>query len=338
MILSLALHTVLLAKPTLNDLNTKVRQFPGVIVESEMTSPSVVPMTFKVSPSGLMVAKYPTTEQFYSKDEVVTWMPDRREYSRAKPEDLNPLPVGFHALWAGGETEYKQVGETKDASFAGKSCYEMDLAAKGGYTIHLFVEQANLMPKGTRVELNGTTYESVYKSVTVGKLDEKTLRFQPPKDSRPAGKFDPSSTLIKPGTKLTDFAAKDGMGKKWKLSSLLSSHRGVVLNFWFSACTGCVAEMPYLVGLAPKLAKSKIAMLGVNTIDEKSAMLRTATKNKLPYPTLIGTGAESLTKAVSVQAYPVTVVVDKKGTVVDAILGFDEARLTKAIKVVEAPN
>ena len=317
--------------PTLADVNARVQRLPGVELRSEMVRPSVVPVTFKISPRGLQWAKYPTTEQFTSRTADVVWMPDRREFATNKPEETNPLPVGFHTLWPVSRDAYRQIGPTSEATFHGFQCYVLPCKGEADYTIQLFVNKDNLLPRGTRVELSGTTYEMVHRTVLPREMDDRFLQFRPPADARPAGKHDPAASLIKPGTKLKRFQAKDAAGQEWSLQSLLRQRQGAVLNFWFSSCTGCVAEMPFLVKLAPELARRQIALLGVNAIDEGSIVQRTAKTNGLPYPTLVGPGASALSKSVGVQAYPVTLVLDKGGTVIDTILGFDEPRLRSAL-------
>lgn len=317
--------------PGLKDVEAKISTLPGVEIVSEMISPSIVPVTFKISPKGSFYSKYPTTEMFVTPTKSLTWMPDRREYSETKSEEGNPLPVGYHTMWPDGSKTYRQTGETKSATFNGFDCWQIPCKGKDDYTINLYVEKSTLLTRGTKVELNGTLYEMVHRKITVGTVAPAELTFQKPKDARPAGKFDPAESLIKPGTKLSSFSAKDTSGKSISFKDLLSKHKGVVFNFWFSSCTGCVAEMPYLVKLSPNLAKSKIALIGVNAVDGRDIAARTAKKNKLPFPTLTGSGAETLTKAVSVQAYPVTLIVNKQGIVLDAIMGFDETRLKAAI-------
>lgn len=317
--------------PTLADVEAKVKVLPGVEIFSEMVSPSVVPVHFKCSPEGYFWAKYPSSEDFVGPKSHVTWIPDRREYSEQPNEPGNPLPVGFDALWPGKPT-YRQTGPTEEARFHERDCYKIPCKGDAGYTIQLYVDRATLLPRGTRVELNGTTHEMVHKTVNVRKMPAEWLQFKKPADARPAGKFDPTESLIKPGTSIGDFTAADTAGRKTSLKGLMKGKSGLVLNFWFSACTGCVAEMPFMVALKPKIEKSNIGLIGVNAIDGVDFARRTSKLNRLPYPTLVGDGASHLTKKVGIGAYPVTLVVDKNRKVVDAIMGFDEARLTKALK------
>lgn len=317
--------------PRLEDVEAKVSALPGVELFAEIVSPSVIPIHFKLSPKGLLWTKYPTTESFIEGKKNTTWMPDRREYAESNSNEDNPLPVGYHSLWAGSKP-YRQIGDSSNESFNGVDCVKIPCRGSGEYTIDLFVEKASLLPRGSRVTLNGQVHEIFYKRVEVREMKTEWLRFRKPLDARPAGKFDPIKSLIKPGTKLTGFRAKDFLGNDHTLTSLFKGSSGLVMNFWFSACTGCIAEMPYLVQLKPILDQAKIRLVGVNSIDQPQFAQRTSKLNSLSFPTLVGEGSANLTKQVGVGAYPVTLVVDKDMKVVDAIMGFDKVRLTNALK------
>jgi peroxiredoxin len=321
--------------PPLNDILTKTGKFPGVIVKAEMISPSVVPIEFRIAPGGKLMAIYPTSVQYNTPDQWIVWMPDRRQYSVEKSEGGSPLPAGFDMLWPGDDIN-QQTGPATSITFEKKLCFAYPCKTKSGQAFDLFVEQANLMPYGTRAKANGNTYELVYRSVTVKPISKKELEFVPPSDARLLKPGEPQPELIKSGAELASFSATDQSGKKHSLDSLLKNKKGLVLNFWFSSCTGCVAEMPYLVKLHPQLAKDNIGLVGINSIDNASITSRTSKKNKLPYPTLGGEGSKAITKQVSVMAYPVTVVIGKDRKVIDAILGFDEPRLNKAIDALKA--
>ncbi len=313
--------------PTYREIIAKVAANQGAVVHAEMISPSVVPIEWKIARRRL-VATYPTSVQYYSPGKWTTWMPDRREYAVLKSED-NPVPLGFEGFWPSDQSA-PEAGPPTDAIFEKRACLEYPIKV-GSQAVSLFVDKKTLLPYGTRAKANGNTYELVYRSIEFRKMSDAELRFDPPADARVAKPGQPMPELIKSGTKLSDFQAMDQSGRRHSLSSLMKGKKGLVLNFWFSSCTGCVAEMPYLVKLQSKLATDKIGIVGVNAIDEKSIIARTSQKNQLPYPTLMGKGAKDLTKQVSVMAYPVTVVLNQDQKVVDAILGFDEPRLTKAL-------
>lgn len=321
------------SKPTIADIDARVQKFVGVEIEAEMTSPSTVPMTFRIAPNGRFWAKYPTSEMFVNPRETITWMAERKEYAQAKNSEGNPCPVGFHAMWPGGAGQYKQLGETTEVEYNGKPHFALDLKGDQPYTVRLFVDPETGLPAGTKVSLQGTSYEMSYRKVTVKELKPSLLEFVPPKGSKPAGNNRPDAQLIKPGAKLPTFSGKDLNGKAIASNRLFAkSTKGMVLNFWFSSCVGCVQEMPYLTKLDPLLKRQGVQILGINPVDDVKSAIATAKKNTLSYPTLIGDSAQALKKQVSVEAYPVTVILNPKSVVVDAFMGFDEERLKSGLK------
>jgi peroxiredoxin len=316
---------------SLSDIHAKIAKLPGVIVKCEMIAPSVVPMQFVIAPGGWLAASYPTTIQYTHGDKITTWMPDRREYSIAKTDYPNPLPAGFDSLWPGAGG-IEQTGPPVRTIFEKKDCFSYPCKGFGGQELQLMVDSATMMPYGTRATANGTTYEMVYRSIEIRKVLRKEVEFVPPPDAKVAKPGPPVVNLIKTGTKLGSFSAVDQQGRKHTLTSLLKAKKGLIFNFWFSSCTGCVAEMPYLVKLHPQLVKSGIGLIGVNAIDEPSIATRTSQRNQLPYPTLVGGTSKVITKQTGVLGYPVTMIIDRNRTVVDAFMGFDEDRLTKAVE------
>jgi len=317
--------------PDLKQVYAHVKKLKGVEIKALMVRPSSIPMEFKIAPEGKFYAKYPTSEAYISRTEQVDWFPDRREYSKAKSPDINPLPPGFEILWPEGQL-LQADGKSHATSFAGKPAIEIPCKVPMGHNILLYVNPVSFLPVGSIATAQGTEYEMRYLSVKEKKIRPASLVFVPPADATPSRGVPPDSNLIKPGVKLTAFSGKDASGKTLSTKKILDKSRGIVINFWFSACTGCVQEMPFFAKIAERLKEQEIGLIGANPIDQQSDAIRTAQTNRLTYPTLIGSGAKELAKSVGIIAYPVTVVVDKNGVVVDAILGFDEPRILEALK------
>lgn len=331
----LVLLSLILARPvTLDAVYAKVRTLPGVEINAEMVRPSTVFITFRIAPGGRLWAKYPTSEDFITQKEKVTWMPDSRQFARSKPEPVNPLPGGFEAMWPDGDL-LTAAGVPQEATFANQTAVKIPCKpASGDYTIELFVNPATLLPMGTVATANGTTFEIRYKSLKVRAIPPKALTFTAPTDARPYSPEPPGAKLLKPGAKVDFILGKDADGKPLSVKMLMVGKRGMVLNFWFSACTGCIKEMPYLTKLHSSLKQQQIELVGINSVDPVDAARKTSKTNALPFRTLVGPEAKKITQKVGVMAYPVTMVLDSKGVVVDSILGFNEAKLLTALKKV----
>ncbi|MFT3867569.1 MAG: TlpA disulfide reductase family protein [Nibricoccus sp.] len=323
----------LAAGPGLAEVAAKVKAMPGVEIEAEIVSPSVVPITFRISPDGFFYAKYPASEQYTDAVNKTTYFADRQEFSTQTRPPGNPLPIGFDALWPEQTEPNQQVGPTTETMFHDWACYQIPCKGTAGHVITLFVERETLLPRGTRVELKGVCYETVYRTVRVAAQGRERVSFFAPPNARPAGEFNPLGALIKIGARLPAVMGHDTRGDVVSLAELIGpSGKGAVLNFWFSACTECVREMPYLVKLQTSLKNHGIAFVGVNTIDKSDVAQRTIDKSALPFPTIIGRDAMTLAQQAGVKAYPVTLVLNQDMQVVDAVMGFDPARVEKALK------
>jgi thiol-disulfide isomerase/thioredoxin len=321
------------AGPTLDEVAAKVRAMPGVEIEAECVSPSVVPITFRIAAEGFFYAKYPASEQYTDAQNKTVYFADRQEYTTQTRPPENPLPCGFDALWPDKADPYQQVGPTTETKFHDWACYEIPCKRASGHLVNLFVERDTLLPRGTRVELKGVRYETAYRVVRIAAQDRRLVSFTPPAEARPAGEFNPLSSLVKIGTELPSVAGLDARGNVVSLTELIGpAGRGAVLNFWFSVCAECVREMPYVVKLQPRLHAQGVAFVGINPIDRSDVAQRTAEKNALPFPTIVGKDAVALAQQAGVRAYPVTLILNKNIEVVDAVMGFDPARVEKALK------
>ncbi|MGV3616190.1 MAG: redoxin domain-containing protein [Fimbriimonas sp.] len=319
--------------PSLDDVYAKVQAMPGVHIRGEMVRPAVVAIEFKIAPGGRLWAKYPTSEQFVGPEETITWMRDRRQFSRAKSERNTPTPAGFESLWPNG-VRMTQSKDAQAATFDGREAWEIPCQSSVTPDVRLFVEKRSWLPLGTVAVANGATYEIRYRSVKVGPLPPKDFRFVPPKDARPYKAVDPTADLPKPGATMPAFEAKDIEGRPSDMKNLLRGRKGLVVNFWFSACSGCMAELPALSKLGTEFSVKGIGFVGINPIDDARTARRTLKQHGIPFSTVVGKDAKRIADSVGVVAYPVTVVLDAGGQVVDTLPFFDEARLTKALKKV----
>src|SRR5262245_39871317 len=101
----------------------------------------------------------------------------------------------------------------------------------------------------------------------------------------------------------------------------LSDYRGkvVLLNFWATWCAPCRAEMPDLVKWQREYKSRGLQVIGVTYPPEELAEVRKFIKSiKVNYPVALG---DEQTKALfdKSETLPVTVVIDKKGTIREVI-------------------
>ncbi len=108
----------------------------------------------------------------------------------------------------------------------------------------------------------------------------------------------------------------------------------VVMNFWYAACAPCRVEAPHLKELQEAFKPEGVHFLGINGRDEKATAEAFERTFAIPYesvPDRNGQVLMQLTKYVAAQAYPTTLVIDKKGRVAARILGLADKSTLKAL-------
>ena len=114
------------------------------------------------------------------------------------------------------------------------------------------------------------------------------------------------------GQAAPDFALKSSNGENLRLSE----YRGnvVMINFWATWCGPCRQEMPLLDELYNRYERVGFNLLGVNIDDDSSRAMRMVEELGVDFPVLFDAQKE-VSKLYEVEAMPVTVIVDRQGTV-----------------------
>jgi thiol-disulfide isomerase/thioredoxin len=119
------------------------------------------------------------------------------------------------------------------------------------------------------------------------------------------------------------------------LSSKNLSGVVTVMNFWYAGCAPCRAEAKDLEALYQMFLPAKVQFVGVNVRDTASTALAFDRTFGMTYPSIIDNNTGSVvlafTTAVSPQAVPTTIVIDKRGRVAARILGRLEKGTLKAM-------
>lgn len=120
--------------------------------------------------------------------------------------------------------------------------------------------------------------------------------------------------------KRPQFALKDINGSTVRLRA----YRGkvVLINFWATWCPPCRAEMPDLVRLQREHAKQGLQIIGITYPPEQKARVRRFARSlKVNYPIILGT-RQIRERFSSEETLPLTVVIDRDGTVKEIISGI----------------
>ena len=114
------------------------------------------------------------------------------------------------------------------------------------------------------------------------------------------------------GQKAPDFALKSSTGENLRLSE----YRGdvVMINFWATWCGPCRQEMPLLDELYNRYQRVGFNLLGVNIDDDSGRAMQMAEELGIDFPVLFDASKE-VSRLYEVEAMPVTVLVDREGTV-----------------------
>ena len=114
------------------------------------------------------------------------------------------------------------------------------------------------------------------------------------------------------GQPAPDFALKSSSGENLRLSE----YRGdvVMINFWATWCGPCRQEMPLLDELYSRYQRVGFSLLGVNIDDDSSKAMNMVAELGVSFPVLFDARKE-VSKLYAVDAMPVTVLVDREGTV-----------------------
>ena len=109
-----------------------------------------------------------------------------------------------------------------------------------------------------------------------------------------------------------DFALKSSTGENLRLSEF----RGdvVMINFWATWCGPCRQEMPLLDELYSRYNRVGFNLLGVNIDDDSRRAMQMVEELGVNFPVLFD-ASKDVSKLYEVEAMPVTVIVDRSGTV-----------------------
>lgn len=168
------------------------------------------------------------------------------------------------------------------------------------------------MPEGYMTEacypLSGTATEVTLTSAVIDNTDHSGKSYQL-------------------GDVMRDFSVVDTDGNTQKLSELLKTKKVVLINFWYTTCSWCVKEFPYMDAVYQQYKDDvEIVALNHSTLSGDSEEGIKNFKNNF-YTDYVGEGAEgglsfpmakdytNMGPAFNIQGYPTSVLVDRYGVI-----------------------
>ena len=95
-----------------------------------------------------------------------------------------------------------------------------------------------------------------------------------------------------------------------------------LVNFWATDCPGCIEEMPGLIDTFNKYKNKNFTVIAVSMFyDPTSRVLSYTEKNKLPFPVTLDLDKNIMNSFDDIKLTPTSVLVNKKGQVVNTIIG-----------------
>ena len=123
------------------------------------------------------------------------------------------------------------------------------------------------------------------------------------------------------GQAAPDFTLRSDEGDNKKLSELRG--KVVMLNFWATWCGPCQQEIPKLAELKELHDEYDFELLGINIDEDPNKALRLAKKLSVNFPILFDQ-AKQVSKTYSIDAMPMTILIDRDGTIRYVHRGYKE--------------
>jgi cytochrome c biogenesis protein CcmG/thiol:disulfide interchange protein DsbE len=109
-----------------------------------------------------------------------------------------------------------------------------------------------------------------------------------------------------------DFSLGDLQGKPIKLTDFRG--KVVLLDFWATWCHGCKTEIPWFMEFHKKYEMHGLAVIGVSMDEDGWKSVKPFVAEwKIKYPIVVGN--QELGKRYSVEAVPVTLLIDRAGRI-----------------------
>lgn len=114
------------------------------------------------------------------------------------------------------------------------------------------------------------------------------------------------------GQTAPDFVLRSSTGENLRLSE----YRGdvVMINFWATWCGPCRQEMPLLDELYGRYQRVGFSLLGVNIDDDSRRAMAMVNELGIRFPVLFDS-EKKVSKLYEVEAMPLTILLDREGTV-----------------------
>jgi peroxiredoxin len=144
-------------------------------------------------------------------------------------------------------------------------------------------------------------------------------------------KNEPEPELLKPGTIAPDLVLDGVDGKRVTLSKLRG--KVVLLDYFFIGCYPCMLSIKPLNNIHEKYKKQNVVVVSITHRDSKKAVMEFRKNTNLRYPIYVN-GRDAV-KSYLVSGFPTFYIIDKKGKIVNAFVGYDDGLEKKVISAID---
>lgn len=126
---------------------------------------------------------------------------------------------------------------------------------------------------------------------------------------------DLSSAKLELGDVMYDFTVTTPDGEKVTLSEILKEKKMALINFWYTGCSWCVTEFPYMEE-AYQMYEDKVGIVAVDPLGETDAAIKAFPESHnldLSFP--LAACPSGWANTFSVTGYPTSVIVDRYGVI-----------------------
>ena len=172
---------------------------------------------------------------------------------------------------------------------------KVSLEPKDGYTVELSTDKLDGYNVEPRYSFTGKTANIVLISEVIADTDITGVNYEL-------------------GDIMHDFSVLTTDGTTFTLSEALKTKKAVLINFWYSTCSPCINEFPYMQSAYEKYSDD-IAVIALNNFggDNENAVKLFKADMGLTFP--VSKDYSTLGSAFNLQGYPTSIIVDRYGTI-----------------------
>lgn len=126
------------------------------------------------------------------------------------------------------------------------------------------------------------------------------------------------------GKPLPNFDFTDIKGNRY--DSINTRGKTVVLKFWFTGCSPCIAEMPDLNNLMAQYQKDSVVFLSL-AFDSKKSLEKFLASRKFDYP-VVPQQRSYIVDSLHITSFPTHIVINKQGIITKAVSSYKYLKMT----------